>query len=46
MDETPVSVAVVPRFELNGTAGMAIASIRRRDRRRLGSGMISGVGVN
>lgn len=46
MDEKPVSVAAVPRFELNGTAGAAIASGRLRDRRRPGSGMMSGVGVN
>ena len=46
MDETPISVAAVLRFELNGTAGAAIASIRRRDRRRIGRGMIRGVGMN
>jgi len=45
MDETPVSVAAVPRFELNGTAGVAIAPVRGRGRRP-GSGMMSGVGVN
>ena len=46
MDETPISVAAVPKFELKGTAGVAIAPVRRRDRRRPSSGMMSGVGVN
>ena len=42
MDETPVNVAAVPRLELNGTAGVANAPVRRRDRRRPGSDMMSG----
>lgn len=46
MDEAPVSVAAVPRLELNGTAGVAIAPVRRRGRRRPGGGVMSGVGVN
>ena len=44
MDDAPVNVAAVPKFELNGIA-VAIACLRGR-RRRLGTGIRRGIGMN